>query len=168
MRTLALLTLSLCLIGCCAPRRARIPAMTAAAPVAAKRYKIQYAESAMDLAHGASQMVDEVFVPSRSAAVFVVRDWHWSEDGEMVEEWKAVATTTTEPRSDLTGWNLTTKDQNPPSAVTDMVVPPDLARQMQEYAMLTERWKAEGKRLGARLARVLDLKLKDAKPAWEQ
>ncbi len=168
MRTLALLVSSLCLIGCCMRGRPRIPIMAAEHPVRAKQYKILYAQSAMDLTHGASQMVDEVFVPSRRAAVFVVRDWRWSQDGNFVEEWRAVATTTTEPRSDLTGWNLITKEQNPPSAVTDIEVSPDLARYMQEYAVLTERWRAEGRRLGARLAKTLDLKLEDAKPAWEQ
>jgi hypothetical protein len=127
----------------------------APATVRAQSYRIVWADSALDLSHGGGRWVHEIFFPDLEVAAAVVFEQVPVEGEELSYEsrprlhvWRADG-----PRSDLTGFDGGAA--RPPAEITVIEVPADLAKAIAAFAELSDRYRAEGSRMGQATATVL-------------
>lgn len=124
------------------------PAPDAPVTVRAQSYRIVWADSALDLTHGGGRWVHELYFPDLKVAAAVVFESEVVE-GEPLKTvsrprlhvWRAEG-----PRSDLTGFDGGAT--RPPSEITVVEVPADLAKAVAAFAELSDRYRAEGSRMG--------------------
>jgi hypothetical protein len=129
-----------------------------ASTVAAKRYRIAWADSALELTHGGGEWVDELFLPDaklvagvRFEAAPYPEGW---KPGDAVPARRAriYAHASDKPRNDLTGFH-----DPKPSTIDDVAIPADLARRIRDLAALQMRLDDESVALGKDLADALKL-----------
>jgi hypothetical protein len=127
--------------------------------VAAKRYKIVWAESALDLSHDGGEWIQEVFLPdAKVAADLVFEDRPFDEikvgmpEGEFRRP-RLHAFPADKPRNDLVGLH-----GGKPSEIEDIQVPADVAQQIIDLAALTRRLQDDGLRLGTVVEQRLGMK----------
>jgi hypothetical protein len=148
MRARSLLSVAVALAAFAAGR-ASLAGDSPAATVKAQRYRIVYAESGCDLVHGGGEWVHEIFLPDAKVAATLVFETRTKpvvvgKPVEFEEVVHVVVNRADEPRNDLTGFH-----DPKPSAIEEVDVPADLAAALAAQAALSERFFAEGRRLGA-------------------
>jgi hypothetical protein len=127
--------------------------------VAAKRYKIMWAESGCDLAHGGGDWIQELFLPDAkviAGLLFEYRPFEEIKPGTPEKDFRRArlyARASDKPRNDLTGLH-----GEKPSAIEDVQIPADLAKQIVDLAALAKRLEDEGLRLGAEAEKRLGMK----------
>lgn len=108
------------------------------------RYRILWADSALDLGHGGGQWVQEIYLPEKKVACALV-----FEPPSCLAKPAArlYAYPADRPRNDLTGL------QNPkPSTIEEVVVPTEVAEEIVRLAELTQKQQREAWRLGRKIA----------------
>jgi hypothetical protein len=120
--------------------------------VKALRYRILWAESALELGRGGGQWVQEVYFPHKKVACVLVFQYPKLVDfegpGALERRPRLYAYPASRPRNDLTGFN------NPkPSPIERIEVPAEVADEIFRLADLTERQKRETWRLGGVVAK---------------
>jgi hypothetical protein len=106
------------------------------ATVAAKRYRIVWADSGMDLVHGGGRWVHELYLPDAKLVATLVPDGMSGLPTLHVRPAE-------KPRNDLTGLHPSAL-----SPIEDVRVPADLAKRIRELGELTNRYQEMGSRLG--------------------
>jgi hypothetical protein len=119
--------------------------------VKALRYTILWGQSALEITHGGGRWVEEIYFPERKVACTLV--FQYPELEKMKQEGGAkfrprlYAFPTNGPRNHLTGFK-TAK----PSAIDEVEVPADVAKEIFLLADLTMRQQRETWRLGREVA----------------
>ena len=122
--------------------------------VAALRYRIVWADSAMDLSHGGGRWVHELYFPqSKVTATLVFEHLMTDEEAGFEMRPRVHVGRSDKPRTDLTG--LTGAIPQSPEPV---LVPAELDKALTAFADLNDRYRAEGARLGAEFASTFGLK----------
>ncbi len=130
------------------------PAPTKSSMVKAQRYQIAWADSALDLSHGAERIVHEIYLPESKVAFSLHFDRVWVEKpkAEYVTHMRVVAQPADAPRNGLTGIG------KPPAKIEDIEIPAALAKELEAFARLQARLRSEARRVGAVMRDRLDLK----------
>lgn len=121
-------------------------------PVQALRYRIVWADSALDLSHGGGRWVDELYFPASNLTATLVYETQAS-TGDPVEfatRPRIYVNHADKPRTDLTGIS-----DEPPQPAVDVQVPAAFARAVAAYAAMDAQGRTESARLGAEFASVV-------------
>ena len=132
------------------------------ATVRALRYRIVWADSALDLSHGGGRWVHEIFLPDAQVTATLVFETQTTTDESASFELRprAYVGRSDKPRTDLTGLS-----DAPPLPAKEVEVPAKLAKALAAFADLNDRYRAEGARLGTEFTATLGLKRLPSK--WE-
>ncbi len=126
--------------------------------VRALRYRIVWADSALDLSHGGGRWVHELFFPALKVAATIVpeSEYETGETFEVTTRPRLYVWRTDAPRTDLVGLSVPETD-SPPEA-EEVLVPAEFVRAIAAFADLTDTYRAQGTKLGARVTEALSLK----------
>ncbi len=119
--------------------------------VAAKKYRITFAESVCDLIHGGGIPVHGLFLPGAKVAAYLEYQADYGIDGAYRERPTLHARGAEKP-----GNAIPEKEGEQPK-IEDIKIPQDLAKQIDDYAALTKRYQDEGFRLGSEVRTRLGL-----------
>jgi len=119
------------------------------------RYRIVWADSALDLSHGGGRWVHEFFFPDAKVTATLVFESQASTGDTVLFETRprVYVGRSDKPRTDLTGLS-----DVPPHPVEEVEVPAMLAKALTAFANLNDRYRAEGARLGTEFTSALGLK----------
>ncbi len=129
------------------------PTPTRTSTVKAQRYQIAWADSALDLTHGAQRMVREIYLPKSKLAASLHFDHVWVDKPKAgyVTRLRVVAQPADAARNELTGIGTE------PSKLQEIEVSAELAKQIEDLAKLDARMRAEALRLGPVMKTALGL-----------
>lgn len=114
--------------------------------VRALRYRVVFAESPLELTHGGGRWVEEIYIPDLKAACTLVHEHRDPLAGTGAEP-RLYAFPADGPRNDLTGIG-----SPKPSAIEEIEIPADVAKEIRRLADLRKRWEEETWRLGQSIA----------------
>ena len=130
------------------------PIPTKTPTVGAQHYQIAWADSALDLSHGAHHKVHEIYLPESKVAASLHFDHEWEQgpNPTTVTHVRVIAHSADGPRNALTGIG------KPPAKIEDIEISADLAKELVAIAKLAARLRAESRRVGQLMRDKLQLK----------
>lgn len=120
--------------------------------VAAKKYRINFAESVCDWMHGGGTPVHGLFLPGAKIAAFLEFRWDFQGPNGAFRERPTLHARAAEKADEA----IAEKVGEQPK-VEDVSIPVDLAKQIEDYVALAKRYQDEGFRLGAEVRTRLGL-----------
>lgn len=115
--------------------------------VTALRYRILWADSALDLSHGGGQWVQEIYLPDKKVACALVFQYPPATDlAKPGRRPRLYAYPAERVRNNLTGI------EQKPSPIERIEIPADIAEEIVRLAELTQRQQRETWRLGEKVA----------------